>query len=109
MLLARRCLDALSDNARSNYISTGPIPAEQAIRIYKVRAEINREKPGLIEGFDELLKDLSVEKENLVEIHAFEGHEEVFVVFTNPSTTRLIGILIIKGKTLSPPKNLCSP
>ena len=95
----RRCLDAIRGEA-SSLQSTSPLPIQHARRIYSIRAEANAGRPDLVEGYDDLLKALSSETDDSVQVHLLEGDKEVFSIFTSPDTTRLYGLLISKQSSL---------
>ena|ERR1700687_3393156 len=93
---ARRCRNVLEERPSVSIISTGPLPIDHVRRIYRLRAETSKEKGGVVEGFDELLRSLDKEDDQTIEIYGLEAEGEAFTVFTNPSFTKLLGVLISK-------------
>ena len=92
--LAERCCNALIEKTSASIISTGPLPINHVRRIYGVRAKTNNENAGAVEGFDELIRSLDKEKNEIINIHSFEAEDNAFTVFTNESCTKLLGLLI---------------
>jgi len=97
-ILAKQSLLALRDALSVLEQSTGPLPIHHVRRVYTRRAKLNaRKHVGGVRGFGRLIKSLNATPEKAIEIYAIRLANEVFSVFTNPSLTTLIGILISKS------------
>ena len=71
------------------------IPIEAARRIYKVRAEINRDKHCGVQGYEELIDALDATSEARITIQSFMTDTEKFNVFSDAASKTLMGILKI--------------
>src|SRR5947209_374641 len=92
--LVRRCMIAFDNRASNSYKSTPPCPIKEIRDIYTRRATIDKDKRGVVEGFDQLIPALNVETDAELIVHGYDTGKESFTIFTNTSTTRLIGVLI---------------
>ena len=82
------------------YRSTRNIPLQEAVDIYYRRFKLAQAKNFNLAGFDNLIKALQTETEKNVRVHSFGVGERTCAVFTNPSTSRLIGIVITPASRL---------
>lgn len=96
--LAKRTLEALRSAASELHQSTGALSTEHLLRVYTRRAQLNSQKQLGIEGFDELIRMLKKETESSLDIHAVRTDYETFSIFTDPAISKLVGILVSRGK-----------
>lgn len=66
---------------------------DEATEIYKRRAEFANGNVYLVEGYENLLKNLEKHKTSYVRVHSFVINSMTFIVFTNSKTNILIGNL----------------
>jgi hypothetical protein len=96
--LVQRYVKAIGGQTALDYKVTEPGPVVEIRDIYKRRARLNQKRHGTIEGFDELIPALDAENDASIVVHVLEIQGEAFTVFTNVSTTRLIGLLVTHKK-----------
>jgi hypothetical protein len=94
-IIVAKCLALLSTGTGVIETETNPVPLHEIRNTYARRAQGNRIRNSHIEGFDKLIPSLNTSKETLVVVHVIRVGEETFSVFTDPSSTTLIGILAI--------------
>ena len=97
----RACLDAFTDKALLTLKSTGLLPIAHVRRVSRIRAKRSSERRDLVDGFDSLLAALETDIEDSVQIHIFEAQHTVFEIFTNASATKLLGVLIVRGASIT--------
>ena len=101
--LKKRTLKTQHNNLRAiapqvYYVSNpGSIPTKDLCYIYTVRAKINQEKQGTIEGYETLIPVLTNTFEEELRLYEVSAPEEWFLIFTDPTTTRWIGMLSNKS------------
>ncbi len=89
--LGTGCVNALSEE--SMVLESTVVPLNNVRNIYQRRAMINEEEGGQVRGYEQLIPSLKREKESPVTIHIIETSTTWWLVFTDPTTTRLIGVL----------------
>jgi len=94
--LVERSLFALREAKSVLEPSTGPLPIQHVRRVYTRRARLNTRNQAGVQGFSRLIKNLNSTPEKQIEIYAIRSGDEIFSVFTNPSITSLIGVLVSK-------------
>ncbi len=83
---------ALQSNLTSYMGPTAAIPTMNALEIYQRRAKYE-DSPA--RGFDLLLKSLQNSTDAQVRIHSYMVNGDDYLIFTNPATTKLHGVLIV--------------
>ena len=78
-----------------NCIKTNPIPINEVLDIYSFRAKMWRERQAKVAGVDELLRGLRRFDGDAIVVHKIKLSNQSFVIFTNSSETKLIGILVV--------------
>ena len=93
--LALEAKAALTDDHFFELPVSQGIPIEAVRKIYKVRAEINRDKHCGAQGYDELLNTLDATIEPLITVHSYMTREAKYSVFSDAASKNLVGILRI--------------
>ena len=91
---AIRALCSTPDNNTLNYPGVHAMPIEQAVSIYRIRAELNRVNSDEIEGLDELVEGLESIGDAEVHLAVFSdtwGRE--YCVFIGSETLKLAGVV----------------
>jgi len=96
-----KCLTMFSDDAVRTLKSTGPLPIRHVRRVIGIRAEVASEKAIRPEGLDGVIIALDCATEKAVELHAFESENTVFEVLTDSPLTKVLGVLIFPGRSLT--------
>ena len=92
--LAADCLKQISEASEVRYLEGGLASLNHIIDIYSRRARVNSElNQGMVKGFDELLPALKALTIPSVQLHSLEFLSQWFTVFTDASTSALLGIL----------------
>ena len=91
--IAAECLERIRRDEDVRYRDDYLIPLTQVIDIYSVRARINADRGGKVEGYELLLPALEAAPVLSVRLHSLEFFTHWFVAFTDESSTRLFGIL----------------
>ena len=90
--LARTCEEIL--NSGSPALHSFDLQIKSVRDIYYRRAELNTERGGPIEGFDNLVLNLQTENEPVVGLQSVNVGGRQFMLFTTTDVSRLIGILV---------------
>ena len=91
--IAAECLTALTRQQIEEVFSTSDVLAKDLFNIYSVRARINESKGSPIKGYERLTPALRAEGDAKLRVHIIRFREQGFVVFTDSSVARLVGIL----------------
>ncbi len=91
--LTRTCYEALIENHIQHYGSSRVLTKNLA-EIYERRSEY---KHLIAEGFGTVLPKLKASTDEFTRIHGFTAGEAHYTIFTNVSTTNLLGIIVVKG------------
>lgn len=86
------CYRAMIQQNLLSYMGSQNAPTRNILEIYERRSKIENSPA---RGFEQLLAALEATKDAYVRIHSFMVDGEDFVVFTNTTTTKLHGILIV--------------
>ena len=91
--LVRSALDAAVQSNLTSYMGpNGTILTKNALEIYRRRAKY---KDSPARGFESLLAALQNTGDLRVRIHSYMVDANDYLVFTNPATTELHGVLIV--------------
>ena len=91
--LVQAALGAALRSYLSSYMGPGrTILTKQALDIYRRRSQY---KDSPARGFEGLLAGLQSTRDLSIRIHSYMVDGEDYLIFTNPSTTQLHGVLIV--------------
>jgi hypothetical protein len=88
------CLERISHAGEVRCRMGAPVPLNEIVDIYSVRARVNSElNAGAVTGFEHLLPALKAAPVASVRLHSLEFVSHWYVVFTDDSVSDMLGIL----------------
>jgi hypothetical protein len=95
--LVKSCIRALDSDFQLR--SSDSVQTEQIRKIYEARSRINKLKGNSVIGYAELIPNLNSESAEAIRLHLIKTSNSQYVVFTDLSLKRVIGVLALKSDT----------